>query len=306
MAECLVTGGAGFIGSATCDLLIEKGYSVAIVDDMSTGKRENLNPRATLYEVDIRDASLKEVFEKEKPRYIVHTAAQIDVRKSIAKPGYDASINVSGTINLLECARKYGTEKLVYSSSGGAVYGEPDANPVAEGHKIMPLCPYGASKYCGEKYIEMYGATHGLRYNIMRYGNVYGPRQDPLGEAGVIAIFSKKIAEGVAPVIFGDGEQTRDFCFVADIAAANVAGIEKEGESHIYNVGTGAPTSVNEVASQLIEAFGSDVKPAYSEAIPGEVRHIYLDIGRIRDELGWKPGTDMNQGIKMTKRWLDG
>ncbi len=305
MSDVIVTGGAGFIGSATTDLLLENGYTVAIVDDMSTGKKVNVNPDATLYELDIRDAGLNGIFAKEKPRYVIHNAAQIDVRKSITDPAYDASVNVNGTINLLEAARKHSIEKLVFSSSGGAVYGEPESNPVSESHPIRPLCPYGASKYCGEKYIEMYGATHGLKYNIMRYGNVYGPRQDPLGEAGVVAIFTKKIADGVSPVIFGDGCQTRDFCFVGDIAAANLSALRSEG-SDIFNVGSGVPTSVNEITAMLIESLGQDLEPSHSDAVAGEIRHIYLDISLISSELGWKPKVGMEEGIGMTTDWFLG
>lgn len=304
MADVLVTGGAGFIGSATCDLLIENGYDVAVADDLSTGKAENLNPKAAFYETDICDSGLCEAFKRERPRYIMHTAAQIDVRKSIADPSHDSAVNVGGTINVLECARRYGAEKIVYSSSGGAVYGEPQSNPVSEDHPINPLCPYGASKFCGEKYIETYGRLYNMKYAILRYSNVYGPRQDPLGEAGVVAIFTKKIADKKTPIIFGDGEQTRDFCHVSDIARANVCALEGEFKCGAYNVGSGAPTSVNQITKMLFSEFASDMRPEHAKEVPGEVRHIHLDISLIEKELGWKPETGLEDGLKLTKKWI--
>jgi UDP-glucose 4-epimerase len=299
----LVTGGAGFIGSNTVDLLVREGYSVSVVDNLSTGRKGNLNPKARFHMADIVSPKLEAVFRKEKPQAVIHLAAQIDVRKSVSEPGYDARVNVLGSINLLETCRRHGVEKLVYSSSGGAVYGEPEHNPVDERHRIMPLSPYGASKYAVEKYVQMYSATYGLDYNILRYGNVYGPRQDPLGEAGVVAIFTGLLLGGRRPLIWGDGRQTRDFCYVGDIAQANMKGLVKRGRSKVYNIGSGAETSVNGITGKLIKAVGSRLKPAYGAPVKGEVRRICLDVGLARKELGWKPKTSLDAGLAATVEW---
>ncbi|MBD3388553.1 MAG: NAD-dependent epimerase/dehydratase family protein [Candidatus Altiarchaeales archaeon] len=304
MSKVLVTGGAGFIGSNTVDLLLEEGYDVAVVDDLSTGKRENLNPAVHFHKADVSSSKLDQVFKEEKPDFVVHLAAQINVRESFKDPIYDAGINIMGTVNLLESCRKNGVERIVYASSGGAVYGEPEQNPVGEGHPIAPLCPYGVSKYAGEKYVELYAENYGLDYNILRYGNVYGPRQDPLGEAGVIAIFAGLLHEGRPPVIFGDGGQTRDFCYVADIAGANLAGLRESGKSGVYNIGSGVETSVNDITAELIDAMGVDVEPEHSDTVPGEVRHIYLDVSLADGELGWKPVTGLRDGLSKTVEWV--
>jgi len=304
MSEVLVTGGAGFIGSNTVDLLIQKGYSVAVVDNLSSGEKKNLNPKANFHKVDITSPSLEGVFAKEKPKQVIHLAAQIDVRRSIKEPSYDASVNVLGSINLLESCRKNRVKKIVYASSGGAVYGEPQYNPVDEKHQIRPICPYGASKYAVEKYVELYGVTHSLDYNIVRYGNVYGPRQDPLGEAGVVAIFTGLLSQGKQPVIWGDGAQTRDFGYVGDIAEANLTALECEGKARVYNIGSGLETSVNEITEELIKATGAKVTPKHADAVPGEVRKIYLNIGLAGRELKWRPKVDLARGIKATVEWV--
>jgi len=304
MSKVLVTGGAGFIGSNTVDLLLEKGYSVVVVDDLSTGRSANLNRKAVFHKADIRSPELDSLFKREKPEYVIHLAAQIDVRKSVADPAYDAGINVLGSINLLECCRRNGVKKIVYASSGGAVYGEPQYNPVDEKHRIKPICPYGASKYAAEKYVEVYAASYGIEYCILRYGNVYGPRQDPLGEAGVVAVFTGLLKHGKRPVIFGDGGQTRDFCYVGDVALANLLGLERAGVSRVYNIGSGVETSVNEVTAKLIEAVGADVEPLHSDPVPGEVRRICLDARLAGMELAWKPTVNLKSGLKKTVEWV--
>ncbi|MBU0762535.1 MAG: NAD-dependent epimerase/dehydratase family protein, partial [Candidatus Altiarchaeota archaeon] len=281
-----------------------EGYEVAVVDNLSTGRKKNLNRNAKFYRTDITSHKLSDVFRKEKPEYVIHLAAQINVRDSIKNPSNDAKINVLGSINLLSACTTYGVKKIIYSSSGGAVYGEPVKNPTPESHPIAPMCPYGASKYCVEKYIELYNKSHNLDYNILRYGNVYGPRQDPLGEAGVVAIFTKLLVDGKKPRIFGDGKQTRDFCFVEDVAKANIAGLEKKGKSKIYNVGTGKPSSVNDVTEKLLKHTRANVKPVNVAEIPGEVRHIYLDVSLIKKELRWMSKTSLDDGIKKTVEWV--
>jgi UDP-glucose 4-epimerase len=304
MSNVLVTGGAGFIGSNTVDLLVGEGYSVSVVDNLSTGRKGNLNPKARFHKADITSPRLEGIIKKEKPEQVMHFAAQIDVRKSVAEPAYDAGINILGSINLLESCRRNKVEKIVYASSGGAVYGEPQYKPCDEKHPIKPLCPYGASKYAVEKYVELYNSNFGLDFNILRYGNVFGPRQDPLGEAGVIAIFSGLLSAGRQPVIFGDGKQTRDFCFVGDIAQANLAGLKRSGKSRVYNIGSGVETSVNDVTELLIEEMGVDLKPKHGPEVKGEVRHIYLDVSLAERELGWKPKTSLSEGVKSTVEWV--
>ncbi|MCX6695272.1 MAG: NAD-dependent epimerase/dehydratase family protein, partial [Candidatus Altiarchaeota archaeon] len=282
MSKVLVTGGAGFIGSNVVDLLIGKKYDVVVLDNLSTGKRENVNPKAKFIEMDIGDEKLDSVFRNEKPEYVVHHAAQIDVRKSIADPVFDSKVNIIGSINLLECCRRHGVKKIVYASSGGAVYGEPKYLPAGEDHPIQPLCPYGASKYVVEKYVELYGMNYGIDYTILRYANVYGPRQDPLGEAGVVAIFTGRFMEGKTPVIFGDGEQTRDFVYVKDVALANLMALEKKTNEKVFNIGSGVETSVNKIAQELKKLTNSKVNPTHSQDVKGEVRRISLKIERAK------------------------
>ncbi len=304
MKRVLVTGGAGFIGSNTVDLLVRRGYDVSVVDDLSTGRKGNLNREASFRRCDITSKALDGVFRKERPDAVVHLAAQINVRRSIEEPGFDARVNVLGTLNVLESSRRHGVAKVVYASSGGAVYGEPKRNPVGEDHPAKPICPYGASKYAGEKMLEVYGGLHGLDYNIVRYGNVYGPRQDPHGEAGVTAIFTGLLLRGKRPTIFGDGRQSRDFCFVGDVAEANLAALGRRGRSRVYNIGSGRETSVNELAARLAEAAGADLKPRHGPAVAGEVRRIVLDVSRARRELKWRPKTGLTEGLDATVGWV--
>jgi UDP-glucose 4-epimerase len=305
--RALVTGGAGFIGSNLTDALLARGDEVIVVDDLSTGRRENLEPGlaagATLVEADIRDrAAIEELATREQPEVVFHLAAQIDVRKSIADPAFDASINVGGTANVLEAARAAGVRRLVFSSTGGAIYGEGDGQelPLLEDAPLAPEAPYGQSKYAGEGYLALYERLYGLSSVPLRLGNVYGPRQDPLGEAGVIAIFCGRLREGKRPTIFGDGKQTRDYIYVGDVVSAMLAAADSETTGAI-NVGTGIETDVLELARLLGELGGVDSFEA--ELAPprtGEVQRISIDPARRGQELGWSAKTGLEDGLRRT------
>jgi UDP-glucose 4-epimerase len=301
--KVLVTGGAGFIGSHVVDLLIEAGHDVAVVDDFSTGRRRNLNPAARLYEADIRSPDLRAVFEAERPDAVDHHAAQVDLRLSVRDPLLDADINIMGSLNLLELSREFGVKRFVYSSTGGAVYGEPEYLPCDEDHPIRPLSQYGASKYVVEHYLRMYRDLYGLDYLILRYPNVYGPRQDPHGEAGVVAIFTGKMLQGRRPVINGDGEQTRDFVYVKDCARANLLALQTEATG-IYNLASGEGTTINQLAALLKEITGSSLDPIHGPAKPGETRRIYLDARRAGEVLGWEPAVSLRAGLAETAAYF--
>jgi UDP-glucose 4-epimerase len=298
----LVTGGAGFIGSHVVDLYLEHGHRVAVVDDLSTGHRRNLNPRATFYEADIRSPGMASIFELEKPEIVNHHAAQMDVRRSVAEPVLDADINILGSLNLLECARRSGVKQVVYISSGGAVYGEPEYLPCDEAHPINPICQYGASKHTVEHYLFLYRTLYGLDYTILRYPNVYGPRQDPHGEAGVVAIFTGQMLADQPVTINGDGEQVRDFVYVGDCAQANLQAVQRANGAGIYNLGTGSGASVNEVFRTLKDITGYRRDPIYGPAKLGETRRIYLDASRAAAELGWGVKTGLEEGLRATVR----
>jgi UDP-glucose 4-epimerase len=298
----LVTGGAGFIGSHVVDLYLEHGHRVAVVDDLSTGHRRNLNPRATFYEADIRGPEMASIFELERPEIVNHHAAQMDVRRSVAEPELDAGINILGSINLLECARRIGVRQFVYISSGGAVYGEPEYLPCDEAHPINPICQYGASKHTVEHYLFLYRALYGLDYTILRYPNVYGPRQDPHGEAGVVAIFTGQMLADQPVTINGDGEQVRDFVYVGDCAQANLQAVQRANGAGIYNLGTGSGASVNEVFRTLKDITGYRRDPIHGPAKLGETRRIYLDASRAAGELGWGLTTGLEEGLRATVR----
>jgi len=298
--KVLVTGGAGFIGSHVVDSLISAGYEVVVVDDLSTGRLANLNPAATFYQVDIRSQQLSEVFEKERPAYVDHHAAQMDVRRSIADPLFDAEVNVIGSINLIECCRRYGVKRLIYISTGGAVYGEPEYLPCDEAHPVNPICPYGASKHTVEHYLYMYQQNYGLDYIVLRYPNVYGPRQDPHGEAGVVAIFTGQMLAGGQVVINGDGEQQRDFVYVEDCAQANLMAMTSQNANQIYNLGYGRGTTVNEIFNTLKNITGYQLAATHGPAKVGETRQIYLDATKAQKELGWKPTVDLEEGLQRT------
>ncbi|MBN2251437.1 MAG: NAD-dependent epimerase/dehydratase family protein [Candidatus Altiarchaeota archaeon] len=303
MSKVLVTGGLGFIGSNIVDLLIEKGHEVVVVDDLSTGSKKNINLKAKFYRKDLCSSDFRSIYRKEAPEYVVHEAAQISRRKSAIDPLHDASINIMGSINLLECCRKYETKKVIYASSGGAVYGEPLNLPVDESHPLKPRTPYGASKRCVEDYLNIYRKNHGLDCVSLRYSNVYGPRQDPCGEAGVVSIFIKRMLEETAPIIYGDGNQTRDFVHVRDVALANLAALEKETKAKEINIATGKETSINTLYEKLGELTGSKEQAFHGKAVPGEFRRISLDIGLAEKELGWKPETSLEDGLKQTVEW---
>ena len=298
--KVLVTGGAGFIGSHVVDRLLKEGYKVVVLDNLSTGFKENVNPDAKFYLADICDREkLKEIFKSERPDYVDHHAAQVDVRKSVTDPISDLRSNIIGSINLIEEALANGVEKFIYISTGGAIYGEPDSLPVDETYPPRPICPYGVSKHTVEHYLYLYSHNAGLRYTVLRYPNVYGPRQNPHGEAGVVAIFTNKMLEGESPTIFGTGKQTRDYIYVEDVVYPNILCLEK-GDGEIYNLGTGREASVIELVELLKKILGFNAPPIYAPAIAGEIEHISLDARKAMQELNWKPKHTLEEGLEKT------
>jgi UDP-glucose 4-epimerase len=305
--RALVTGGAGFIGSNLVDALLARGDEVTVADDLSTGRRENLaqatEAGATLVELDIRDADAMVALARDlEPETIFHLAAQIDVRKSIADPAFDASINVGGTANVLEAARVAATRRLVFTSTGGAIYGEGDGQelPLAEDAPLAPEAPYGQSKFAGEGYLALYERLYGLSTVSLRLGNVYGPRQDPLGEAGVVAIFCGRLRGGERPTVFGDGRQTRDYIYVGDVVSAALAAAGSEVTGPI-NIGTGRETDVLELTKQLGELGGAEsFEPEFAPARTGEVQRISIDPARAERELGWRAKVGLEEGLRLT------
>lgn len=302
--KALVSGGAGFIGSHVVDALVGRGDDVTIVDDLSTGKRENLasgpGRAAELVEVDIRDAeAIRDLVGRLRPQTVFHLAAQIDVRKSTADPAWDAGINVIGTVNLLQASLEAGVDRFVNTSTGGAIYGEGRTLPASEDHPQAPEAPYGQSKLGAEGYCDLYSRLHGLSTVSLRYGNVYGPRQDPLGEAGVIAIFCGKLQAGERPTIFGNGEQTRDYVYVGDVVRANVAAAESHATGP-FNIGLGVQTSVLQLVEALGELSGREFEPEFAPPRLGEVQHIAIDPARAREELGWEPHVTLRDGLERT------
>jgi len=302
--KVLVTGGAGFIGSHLVDSLLDKGHSVVVVDDLSSGRREQVNPAARFYQLDIRERRLEEVFRQEKPDLVDHHAAHIDVRRSVADPLFDAHVNVLGSLNLLECARQHGVQRFIYASSGGAIYGEPSYLPCDEKHPLNPISPYGVSKLAVEKYLLFYGHAHGLGYTILRYPNVYGPRQDPTGEAGVVAIFARQMLMGERVTINGSGEQERDFVYVDDIVAANLLAMEHV-DGATYNLGCGSGTSVNELFASMRTMIGYPLEPVYGPPKLGEAFKIYLDATKAQRELRWRPEVNLEDGLRATVASFD-
>ena len=303
----LVTGGSGFIGSNLVDALLARGDEVTVVDDLSTGRRENLTAAlkggAELVEADVRDnAAMTELAEQRKPELVFHLAAQIDIRRSVADPAFDADINVGGTANLLDAARVAGSQRFVFVSTGGAIYGEGEGKdlPLGEEAAEEPLAPYGQSKLAAEGYVSLYRRLYGLSGVILRLGNVYGPRQDPLGEAGVIAIFCGRLQGSEAPTVYGDGTQTRDYVYVADVVDAALAAASSEA-SGAFNIGTGRETSVLELVELLRELGGvEDFEPEFAAPRTGEVQRIALDCSRAAEELGWRPATELREGLAQT------
>ncbi|MFP4499074.1 MAG: NAD-dependent epimerase/dehydratase family protein [Vulcanimicrobiota bacterium] len=295
----LVTGGAGFIGSNIADLLLSHGHDIIVIDDLSSGKKENIASQAIFYHKKIGEDSVEEVFRKHRIDMIAHLAAQIDVRKSVADPVFDAQTNILDGIRLLQLCVKYGVKKIIYSSTGGAIYGEPEYIPADENHPVRPQAPYGVSKFGLEKYIEYFSDMYNLDYTVLRYANVYGPRQDPHGEAGVVAIFSGKLLRNEDCLIFGDGNQTRDFVFIEDVARANLSALEK-GNGKTVNIGTGVETSVNQLYGMMAEITHSNKKPVYKQARPGEVQRIALTSEKAKEILGWEPRVDIKTGLMKT------
>ena len=296
----MVTGGAGFIGSHVVDACVAEGHDVLVVDDLSTGKRENVNPSARLHVVDLRDeTALERVFASELPEAICHLAAKADVRESVEEPVLYAQVNVMGSLMLLEMARKYSVRKVVYASTGGAVYGEPEYLPVDEEHPIKPLDPYGASKHHVEHYLEIYGNLFGLDYTILRFANVYGPRQDPYGEAGAVAIFAGQLLNGGQPTIYGSGEQERDFVYVGEIARANVLALTRGG-CGVFNLGSGIGTSILTVFRELRDITGNECAETHGPPKKGEVFRTYLDADKAKAGLEWEVQVSLREGLERT------
>ncbi len=299
----LLTGGAGFIGSHLADQLLERGHEVAVVDDLSTGERTNVPEGARFHKMDIRTGCL-EVFEEFRPEVLSHQAAQMDVRRSVREPDFDAEVNVLGTIRLLQNCVEHGVGRAIFASTGGAIYGEQYEFPAPEDHPQHPISPYGVSKLAGERYLHFYCVQHRLPYIALRYANVYGPRQDPHGEAGVVAIFCGNLAAGKASTINGSGEQTRDYVYVGDVARANVLALEGEAPNGAYNVGTGIETSVNELYEILLEASGKELPPKHGPAKPGEQLRSSVDPSKAARFLEWRPEVDLTTGLKETLRFF--
>ncbi len=303
----LVTGGAGFVGSNLVDALLERGHEVAILDDFSTGKQENvvraLAGGATVHRADVRNPmEVDDAFAAVRPEAVFHLAAQIDVRRSVAEPAFDARLNVEGTIHVLEGARSAGA-RVVNVSTGGAIYGETDVIPTPETVEPLPEAPYGQSKYCAERYLGLYARLFGMTTATVRLGNVYGPRQDPLGEAGVIAIFCGRLERGERPTIYGSGEQTRDYVYVGDVVGALLAVLDHPEAHGEYNVGTGRESSVLEIVEGLRPYAGGDFEAEHAEARPGELDRSCLDVGRAREELGWSAQVELVEGLRRTVQW---
>jgi UDP-glucose 4-epimerase len=300
----LVTGGAGFIGSNLVDALVARGDEVTVVDDLSTGRRENLEGAlaggAELVELDLRDAeALAATVERVHPEVVFHLGAQIDVRKSVADPAFDSQVNVEGTINVLTAAHAAEVGRVVFASTGGAIYGEGRIIPAPEDHPVAPEAPYGQSKFCAEGYLGLFNRLYGMSTVSLRYGNVYGPRQDPLGEAGVIAIFCGKALDGEPATIFGDGRQTRDYVFVSDVVEANLRAADAEATGS-FNIGRGVETSVLDLVDALRAHAGDGFDAEHAPPRPGEVQRIALDPSRAKEELGWEARVDLDEGLERT------
>jgi UDP-glucose 4-epimerase len=302
--KVMVTGGAGFIGSHVTEAMLAAGHDVAVLDNLSTGFRHNIWPRARFYETDIRDANaLRKVFDDFRPDAVTHHAAQMDVRKSLDDPVFDGDTNILGSLKLILESVRTGVKRFIYVSTGGAVYGEPQFLPVTEDHPIRPECAYGISKHTVEHYLELYRLLSGLKYVVLRYPNVFGPRQNPRGEAGVNAIFIGMMLEGQTPTIFGDGEQLRDYVYVTDVAAANVKALDR-GEGEICNIGSGVGTSVNQIYHDVAGIIGFRNPPIYSVPRPGEIQKVYLDSSKAKRVLGWEPKVNFADGLKRTVEWF--
>jgi len=296
--KVLVTGGAGFIGSHLVDALIQQGYQVVVVDNLSTGRLENVNPAATFYQVDISSPELERVFEKERPELVNHQAAQTVIQKSMEDPVFDAKQNILGSLNLILQCLHFGVKKIVYASSAG-IYGEPKYRPVDESHPVTPISYYGVSKYTVEHYLHLCHLENSLSYTVLRYANIYGPRQSPKGEAGVVAIFTRQMLQGERPTIFGKGDKTRDYVYVADVVMANILAMEKSVNG-VYNIGTEVETSDQEMFNLLAELTGYQSNPHYAPVRKGEIYKISLDWAKTQEELGWQPQFLLGEGLRET------
>ena len=297
--KILVTGGAGFIASHISDAYVAAGHEVVIIDDLSSGKRANLPAAAKFYHADIRSPEAREIIRNERPQVLSLHAAQMDVRKSVADPAFDATVNVLGMINMLEGGREVGVQKVLFASSGGATYGEQETFPAPESHPHNPLSPYGITKATGEHYLFFYHAVYGMPYVALRYANVYGPRQDPHGEAGVVAIFTEKLLASQAPTINGDGKQTRDYVFVGDVVRANLAALERPFVGSV-NIGTGIETDVTTLYAHLRVLTGSPHPAQHAPAKAGEQRRSVIAIGLAGEVLGWKPEIPLEEWLRRT------
>ncbi|MEM6797048.1 MAG: NAD-dependent epimerase/dehydratase family protein [Acidobacteriota bacterium] len=298
-----ITGGAGFIGSHIADAFLERGWEVHVIDDLSGGVRDNVPEGATLHALDIRSAEAAQLIRDVKPGLLVHHAAQMDVRRSVADPVFDADVNIGGTLNLLEASRQAGVEQVLFASTGGAIYGEQDSFPANEDHPQRPVSPYGVSKLAVERYLYFFHEAYGLNVTCLRYANVYGERQNPHGEAGVVAIFLNRLLAGTPPTINGDGEQTRDYVHVSDVVTANLSAVGRPG-FHIYNVGTGVETSVVELYGRLAEALGIDLPAEHGPAKAGEQKRSVIDPAKIQRELEVGAPLPLPEGFGRTARWF--
>jgi UDP-glucose 4-epimerase len=302
--KILVTGGAGFIASHIVDAYVKLGHDVVIVDNFSTGRKENVNPAAKVYEADVRDAArIDEIFQRERFEVVNHHAAQMDVRRSVTDPVFDASVNIIGVLTLLESCVKHGVRRVLFASSGGAIYGDQDYFPADEKHPTRPISPYGVAKLTTEQYLFYYHTVHGISSVALRYANVYGPRQNPHGEAGVVAIFTTRMLAGEQPLINGDGKQTRDYVFVGDVVQANVLGLSYK-DYDCFNIGTGVETNVNELFRVIREALKSSASEKHGPVKPGEVTRSVLDHEKIKRVLGWQPSVTLSEGLRRTVEYF--
>jgi UDP-glucose 4-epimerase len=298
--KILVTGGAGFIGSHVVDSYIDAGHDVTVIDNLSTGRIQNVNPKANFIEVDILSDDISNLLGKEKFDVINHHAAQIDVRKSTVDPIFDANVNILGTLNLLEAGIKNGLKRFIFASTGGAIYGEQDYFPADENHPQRPISPYGIGKLTVEKYLYYYGIQYGLDYIVLRYANVFGPRQNPFGEAGVVAIFCERLISGKEAIINGDGEQTRDYVFVYDVVKANLLALETEYKREIFNIGTGTETDVNTIFRKIRSLIDSTKREVHGAAKQGEQQRSVINPTKAKKMLGWQPKYNLDIGLKIT------
>jgi UDP-glucose 4-epimerase len=303
--KILVTGAAGFIASHVADAYVGAGHDVVILDDLSRGAKRNVNPKARFYRCDVRDReAVESIFLSEKPGIVNHHAAQMDVRRGVREPHFDAQVNILGSLNVIESAVAHGVHRFIYAATAGAGYGEPKQIPVPEDYPINPITPYGISKHTVEHYLFTFQFLYGLQYVVLRYGNVYGPRQSSQGEAGVFAIFSEQMLSGIQPVIYGDGQKVRDYVFVSDVVTANVAALAN-GTNEIFNIGSGVATKDFEIFEQVRNLLGrTEVQPQYVPRRPGEIDRISLDISKAARLLDWRPQVPLAEGAQRTVRYF--